>query len=144
MLEIPPGSVNAIQGHGEICTTWLDPCIGVVVYDDSVKDAAVVAHMQGIYSEKYRALAELIEKIHSLFTGTRHLRAVVRGANFWYNYGDGEKEHLIKQVRILKRVLVKNKIRKIDVEIGLVDHITRVGFNVSKKHLIYEKRKMER
>jgi len=71
MLEIPPGHVGSIEGHGQICTTWLDPCIGIVIYDSSLKNAAIVAHMQGVYSEKYNVLVELIEKIHSLFPNTK-------------------------------------------------------------------------
>ena len=142
-VDLGPGSYAKVGGEGRLSSTWLDPCIGVTIFDEK-ENVAFVAHLQGILSPEDKILVGYTEMVRKEIKDLHYPKAVVRGANIWNNYKEGEIKHLESQTEIVLSAIMDLDIQEIDEKTGRVDFITKTGYDASKRELIDESRHMSR
>jgi hypothetical protein len=142
-MEIGSNGFGKVAKDGQLSTSWLDPCIGVVVYDTQ-QNKALVGHFQGVLTPRHGTLNEFVEAARKEFPDTSQLKASVRGSHFWNDYGIEQKGHLVTEREHVLAALHNVGIPNIDVQWGAVDHISRIGYNASGRNIVEETREISR
>ncbi|HLC97625.1 MAG TPA: hypothetical protein VJC21_02495 [Candidatus Nanoarchaeia archaeon] len=136
-MELAPNTFGRIDDEGCLSTGWLDPCIGVVVYDPQ-HNIAHMAHLQGVFSPNMQTLADFVDAMRDEFADLSRLRAVIRGSHSWSSDNLEQKEHLRKEREHVISALRIMGLNYLDVKWGADNHISRLTYDVPARILIEE------